>query len=188
MFDRSGADPLRGYGLSLAVATLAAFLVATAMLALAFIMTLAAIKAYNYPMWLGMPLVAGLTLCLCALLKLQTMPARLVASVLLTPMVLSTAAVGLAQAAGSHATIKAQRRIIAPASEPQIMPRWRAFRQASLPATSISVRSCWRSRRIRCWQRPIIVCRAGSSLLIAHWPRRRMKHATRSRAGMRHTS
>src|SRR5215216_5919574 len=41
VFDRSGADPLRGYGLSLAVATLAAFLVATAMLALAFIMTLA---------------------------------------------------------------------------------------------------------------------------------------------------
>ena len=81
------------------------FLVATAGFVVAFVTTIAAIKAYNYPMWFGMPLVAGMTLRLCARFKLKTMAARLVACVLVTPMVLSTAAVGLAQAAASPAAM-----------------------------------------------------------------------------------
>jgi hypothetical protein len=79
------------------------FLVAGAAFVLALATTVAVIKAYNYPMWLGMPLVAAAALRLCLLLQLQTLTARLTAAVLLTPTVLSAGAVGIAQAAGQHA-------------------------------------------------------------------------------------
>jgi hypothetical protein len=80
------------------------FVVAAAAFALSLLTTIAAIKAYNYPMWLGMPLVAAVAPRLFAALKLQTVTARLVGTVLLTPMVLSAGAVGLAEAAGRQAS------------------------------------------------------------------------------------
>src|SRR5262249_61974703 len=61
------------------------FLLAVAAFGVAFATTVAAIKAYNYPMWLGMPLVAAVALRLCARLKLDAVPARLAAALLLTP-------------------------------------------------------------------------------------------------------
>jgi hypothetical protein len=79
------------------------FAVAAAAFVLSLVTTIAAIKAYNYPMWLGMPLVATAALRLFVLLRLQTVTARLVGAVLLTPMVLSAGAVGLAEAAGRQA-------------------------------------------------------------------------------------
>jgi len=82
------------------------FLAAAAVFAVAFVTTGLVIKAYNYPMWLGMPFVAVLALRLCAALKLDSVPARLAASVILGPIVLSTAVVGLAQAAVSSAPAK----------------------------------------------------------------------------------
>src|SRR5207237_15271 len=48
------------------------FLVAAAAFAAAFVTTVAAIKAFNYPMWIGMPMVAAVVLRLCALLRLET--------------------------------------------------------------------------------------------------------------------
>jgi hypothetical protein len=74
------------------------FLAAVAAFGVAFATTVAAIKAYNYPMWLGMPLVAAVALRLCARLKLDAVPARLAAALLLTPLALSTAAIRLAEA------------------------------------------------------------------------------------------
>jgi hypothetical protein len=79
------------------------YVVAAGAFALSLFTTVFAIKAYNYPMWLGMPLVAAVALRMFALLRLQTVTARLVGALLLTPMVLSAGAVGLAEAAGRPA-------------------------------------------------------------------------------------
>jgi hypothetical protein len=84
------------------------FLLAGAVFAVAFLTTVAAIKAHVYAMWLGMPLVALMALRLCAFLNLSTLNARLVATVLLTPTVLSAGAIGLAQAARLQATAESQ--------------------------------------------------------------------------------
>ena len=66
----------------------------------AFVTTLAAIKAYSYATWLGMPLVAAFALHLFAALKLQSLVPRFAVGVLLTPAALSLGAISIANAAG----------------------------------------------------------------------------------------
>ncbi|MBV8838026.1 MAG: hypothetical protein JO000_15940 [Alphaproteobacteria bacterium] len=77
-----------------------AALTASAAFAVAFLTTLAAVKAYSYATWLGMPLVAALALHLFAALHVQRLIPRVALSLLLTPAVLSVGALGIAQAAG----------------------------------------------------------------------------------------
>jgi hypothetical protein len=79
------------------------FVVASAVFAAALAVTLAAVRAHNYPMWLGMPLVAAMVLRLCALLRLETAVAHVAASVLLAPMMVSLGAIRLAEAAAPAA-------------------------------------------------------------------------------------
>ncbi len=76
------------------------FLTAAAVFVLAALTTLAAIRAYSYAIWFGMPLVAAFALRLFALLQLRSVKARLIAALLLTPMALSSGAITLASAAG----------------------------------------------------------------------------------------
>ena len=76
------------------------FLAATAAFVSAFITTLAAIKAYSYATWLGMPLVAVLALHLFAWLRLQSLVPRFAMGLLLTPAALSIGAIAVANAAG----------------------------------------------------------------------------------------
>ena len=76
------------------------FLVAAAGFAAAFITTLAAIKAYSYATWLGMPLVAALALHLFAWLHVRSLVPRVALGLLLTPAVLSIGAISIADAAG----------------------------------------------------------------------------------------
>jgi len=118
-------NPVTGLGISafpaagvLAVALLArqralrsdfGFVTAAAALLLAVAMTVAAIKGYAYAMWLAMPLVAVLALRLFALLRLRSLVPRFVAGLLLTPLVLSTCAISIAQAAGLHGAGAATR-------------------------------------------------------------------------------
>ncbi len=73
---------------------------ATAALVAAFVTTLAAIKAYSYATWLGMPLVAAFALHLFALLRLHSLVPRFAVGLLLTPAALSIGAIGIANAAG----------------------------------------------------------------------------------------
>lgn len=77
-----------------------AFLVAAAALIMAVLTTTATIRTYSYAMWLGMPIVAALALRLFAALRLKTLPGRLMASLLLTPLVVSSCAITVAAAAG----------------------------------------------------------------------------------------
>lgn len=76
------------------------FLAATAAFVSAAITTLAAIKAYSYATWLGMPLVAVLALHLFAWLRLRTLVPRFALGMLLTPAGLSIGAIAVANAAG----------------------------------------------------------------------------------------
>ena len=76
------------------------FLAVTAAFIAAAITTLAAIKAYSYATWLGMPLVAAFALHLFSLLRLQTLVPRVAVGMLLTPAVLSLGAITIANAAG----------------------------------------------------------------------------------------
>jgi len=76
------------------------YLAATAALVSAFITTLAAIKAYSYATWLGMPLVAAFALHLFAALKLHALVPRFAVGMLLTPAALSIGAISIANAAG----------------------------------------------------------------------------------------
>jgi hypothetical protein len=76
------------------------YLAATAAFVSAFITTLAAIKAYSYATWLGMPLVAAFALHLFAALKLQSLVPRFAVGMLLTPAALSIGAISIANAAG----------------------------------------------------------------------------------------
>jgi hypothetical protein len=76
------------------------FLAATAAFVSAAITTLAAIKAYSYATWLGMPLVAVLALHLFAWLRLRTLVPRFALGLLLTPAGLSIGAIAVANAAG----------------------------------------------------------------------------------------
>ena len=76
------------------------YLAATAAFVSAFITTLAAIKAYSYATWLGMPLVAAFAMHLFAALKLQSLVPRFAVGMLLTPAALSIGAISIANAAG----------------------------------------------------------------------------------------
>jgi hypothetical protein len=76
------------------------YLAATAALIAAFITTLAAIKAYSYATWLGMPLVAAFALHLFAALRLHALLPRFAVGLMLTPAALSIGAISIANAAG----------------------------------------------------------------------------------------
>ncbi|MEA2929132.1 MAG: hypothetical protein QOG38_1560 [Hyphomicrobiales bacterium] len=76
------------------------FLAAAAAFVSAAITTIAAIKAYSYATWLGMPLVAVLTLHLFTWLRLQSLVPRFALGMLLTPAGLSIGAIAVANAAG----------------------------------------------------------------------------------------
>jgi hypothetical protein len=79
-----------------------AFLLATAALLLACVTTAVEIRAYSYAMWLGMPLIAAGAAQLFAALRVDNVPARLVAALLITPTGLTAGAITLANAAGLH--------------------------------------------------------------------------------------
>ncbi|MEJ0073989.1 MAG: hypothetical protein WDO17_00840 [Alphaproteobacteria bacterium] len=76
------------------------FLVATAVFLVSVLMTLAAVKAASYAIWLAMPLVAVFALHLFDRLKLHALAPRVAVGVLLTPAVLSLGAITIANAAG----------------------------------------------------------------------------------------
>jgi hypothetical protein len=76
------------------------YVTALAVFIAAFITTLAAIKAYSYATWLGMPLVAVFALHLFAALRLHALVPRFAVGMLLTPAALSIGAIGIANAAG----------------------------------------------------------------------------------------
>lgn len=76
------------------------YLAATAAFVSAFVTTLAAIKAYSYATWLGMPLVAAFAIHLFAAMKLHSLVPRFAVGLLLTPAALSIGAIGIANAAG----------------------------------------------------------------------------------------
>ena len=63
-------------------------------------MTLGAIRAFSYAIWFGMPMVAAMALRLFAALRLKTVVARVVATLALTPLALSSGAITIAHAAG----------------------------------------------------------------------------------------
>ncbi len=78
------------------------FLTAVLVFVVAAAMTVVAIRAYSYAMWLGMPLVAVLALRLFAALRLKRLVPRLAAGLALTPMVLSAGAITIAAAMGHN--------------------------------------------------------------------------------------
>ena len=65
------------------------YLAAAAAFLSAFVTTLAAVKAYSYATWLGMPLVAAFALHLFAALRLHSLVPRFAVGLLLTPTVLT---------------------------------------------------------------------------------------------------
>ena len=75
-------------------------LAAAAVFLIAVAVTLGAVRGHSYAIWLGMPMVAGMALRLFAALRLKTFVARLAAGLALTPLALSTGAIGIAYAAG----------------------------------------------------------------------------------------
>jgi hypothetical protein len=77
-----------------------AFFASAGAFVLASITMIAAIRAYSYAMWLGMPLAAVATLRVFALLHLRTAVAQFAAALLLTPFALSSGAITVAAAAG----------------------------------------------------------------------------------------
>lgn len=76
------------------------FLTVALTLTVAVAMTMLAIRAFSYAMWIGMPLVAVLGLQLFAVLKLKSLAGRTAAGLTLTPLALSSGAITLAVAAG----------------------------------------------------------------------------------------
>jgi hypothetical protein len=76
------------------------YLAATAAFVSAFVTTLAAVKAFSYATWLGMPLVAAFALHLFAALKLHSVVPRFAVGLMLTPAALSIGAISIANAAG----------------------------------------------------------------------------------------
>ena len=77
-----------------------AFGLAAVALVVAAMMTLAAVRAFSYAMWFGMPLVAVAAGQFAAKLRLKSLPARLTVVLLLTPTALSAGAMTLADTAG----------------------------------------------------------------------------------------
>jgi hypothetical protein len=80
------------------------FLAAAAIFLIAVLVTLGAIRAYSYAIWLGMPMVAAMALRLFAALRLQSFVARLATALVLTPLALSTGAITIALAHGFNDT------------------------------------------------------------------------------------
>jgi hypothetical protein len=76
------------------------FLATAAVFVIAVLVTLGAIRAYSYAMWFGMPIVAAMALRMFAVLRLETLFARFAATLVLTPLVMSTGAIAIAHAAG----------------------------------------------------------------------------------------
>jgi hypothetical protein len=76
------------------------FIAAVMVFAVGLAMTIMAIRAFSYAMWLGMPLVAALGLRLFVALRLKSFVARLAAVLALTPLVLSSGAIAIAAATG----------------------------------------------------------------------------------------
>jgi hypothetical protein len=75
-------------------------LVAAAAFLLAFVIMLAATKFYAYAMWLGIPLVAVAVLHLFGRLQLNSLLARFVVALLITPTTVTVGAMTIASAAG----------------------------------------------------------------------------------------
>jgi hypothetical protein len=75
-------------------------LVAAAAFLLAFVIMLAATKFYAYAMWLGMPLVAVAALHIFRRLQLNSLLARFVVALLITPTTVTVGAMTIASAAG----------------------------------------------------------------------------------------
>jgi hypothetical protein len=73
---------------------------ATAALFGAVVTTFAAIKAYSYATWFGMPLVAAFAMHLFVALRVERLVPRFAVGLLLTPSVLSIGAISIANAAG----------------------------------------------------------------------------------------
>lgn len=76
------------------------FLLAAAAFLIAMAMTFVTAKIFNYAIWIGMPVVAAWSLQLFARFRLQSLAARTLVAILLTPAVLSAGAVAVVQAAG----------------------------------------------------------------------------------------
>jgi hypothetical protein len=90
-----------------------AFLATVAVFLIAVATTILAIRAYSYAMWLGMPLMAVAGLRLFAALQLNTLWARVIAGLFLTPLALSSGAITVAAAAGfddKNSFIRAESR------------------------------------------------------------------------------
>jgi hypothetical protein len=78
----------------------AAYRIVAAVFLVALATTFAVIKAYTYAIWLGMPLAAAAALRLVVRLRLRTVAARATVALLLTPGLLASGAVVIAEAAG----------------------------------------------------------------------------------------
>ena len=78
-----------------------AFLTAGAAFLLALAIMIGMIKFYDYTLWLGVPLVAVAVLEICRRLKLESVAARFVVALLLTPVTVSVVAIAVAPAAGA---------------------------------------------------------------------------------------
>ena len=91
------------------------FLAAAAVYLAAVVVTVAAIRAYSYAIWLGMPRVAVAAVRLFATLKLKSIVARALAALLLTPFALSFGAITVAAyAAGLNGNDSPMRRVSRP--------------------------------------------------------------------------
>jgi hypothetical protein len=77
-----------------------AFIVATGAFAVAAVMTMAAIRASSYAIWLGMPLVAAALLHLFGRFGINTLSGRTLATALLAPAVVASGAIAIAETAG----------------------------------------------------------------------------------------
>jgi hypothetical protein len=62
--------------------------------------TIAAIRGFSYPIWLGMPLVAAAALQIFKALRVERLVPRMALALLLTPLAISTGAIGIAYANG----------------------------------------------------------------------------------------
>jgi hypothetical protein len=80
------------------------FLTAATVFLFAAATMIVAIRAYSYAIWLGMPMVAAAAPRVFAALKLQSVPARLGAALLLTPLVVSSGAIAVAHGNGLNDT------------------------------------------------------------------------------------
>ncbi len=76
------------------------FVAAAIPFAVTVAVTIGAIRGFSYATWLGMPMVAAMAVRLFAMLRLNVLPARLFATLLLTPMALSSGAITITHAAG----------------------------------------------------------------------------------------